>query len=200
MLKVGLTGGIGSGKSTVAGIFTLLGVPVFIADHRAQVLMQDSTMRDEIKSLIGSQAYDSHGAPDRSFIAARVFQDSALLEALNAIIHPAVRNDFETWCGQFSDKAYVIQEAAILFESGGAELMHENILVWAPEDLRLSRVMDRDNVSKAEVQARMGHQWSDDRKVALSQFIILNDDNHGLIRQVMDIDAALTSIASGVIG
>ncbi|HLF63271.1 MAG TPA: dephospho-CoA kinase [Saprospiraceae bacterium] len=196
MLKVGLTGGIGSGKSTVASIFSLLGVPVYIADLRAHELMiRNQTIREKIIALLGVKAYDAHHLPDRKYIAAKVFEDKGLLENLNSIIHPVIRDDFESWCTSFSDRFYIIQEAAVLFESGGAALMNENILVWAPEDLRMKRVMARDRVAGAEVQARMQVQLADEDKAAQSQFLIINDNEHSLIRQVLDIDQALRFIA-----
>lgn len=197
MLKVGLTGGIGSGKSTVARIFELLGIPVFVADLRAHMLMtRDQLVKDRIISLLGPDSYDTSGRPDRKYISSKVFDNKKLLDGLNAIVHPAVRDDFESWCQSFTQHPYVIQEAAVLFESGGAALMEENILVWAPEAQRIDRVIARDHVSKSDVLARMHHQWSEDQKVYGSQFVIINDTTHSLIRQVLDIDAALVHIGT----
>ncbi len=197
MLKVGLTGGIGSGKSTVGAIFKLLGVPIFIADLRAHALMiADEVVQEQLISLLGKKAYDSHGRPDRKFIASQVFNDQELLAALNGIIHPAVRNDFNQWCQDYLNHPYVMQEAAVLFESGGAALMDENIVVWAPEDIRMKRVSARDHISEQEVQARMQHQWSDLEKVSRAQFTIINDNTHSLIRQVQDLHILLCHIAT----
>ena len=196
MLKVGLTGGIGSGKTTVAGLFELLHVPVYYADRRAQALMEtDTHIRKAIESLLGQDTITPEGVPDRALIAQKVFKNSDLLKGLNAIVHPAVRKDFDQWCNQYSDKNYVIQEAAILFESGAAALMDENILVWAAEDVRVTRTVKRDDTNEEAVRGRMQHQWSDDQKASRVQFTIINDGAHSLIRQVLDIHHMLLHIA-----
>lgn len=195
MLKVGLTGGIGSGKSTVARIFALLGVPVYIADLRAhRIMMSDASVQQQIIALLGSGAYLENGLPDRRFIASKVFADDTLLQGLNAIIHPAVRTDFAQWCA-FQEAPYVIQEAAVLFESGGDALMDEIILVWAPEEERIRRVAERDGISRDDVFSRMRHQWPDQQKATRAQFVINNDGAHPLLRQVMDIHAALSALS-----
>jgi len=192
MLKVGLTGGIGSGKSTVAELFELLGVPVYYSDTRARELIHtDETVRKAIVGLLGPKSYDASGAPDRKFIARQVFGNQTLLHQLNQIVHPAVREDFAEWCTLNGGAPYILQEAAILFESGGAALLDAVILVWAPEQTRVSRVMRRDGSSEQEVLARMQHQMPDARKVELSQYWINNDGDHFLTRQVADIHAAL---------
>lgn len=196
MLKVGLTGGIGSGKSTAAGIFSLLGVHVYHADSSVHALMaQDQSVQEQILVLLGNQSYDAFGKPDRKYIASRVFSDTDLLERLNAIVHPAVRADFERWCQAHRHQPYVIQEAAVLFESRGNSLMDEMILVWAPENLRIERVIQRDQVSPQEVRARMLHQWDDLQKTSKSQFILINDEDHSLIRQVVDIHRILLHLS-----
>lgn len=195
MLKVGLTGGIGSGKSTIGHLFHLLGVPVYIADLQAHRLMiSNPDVQGAIIALLGEQAFDQ-GLPDRKYIAGRVFHNNAILAQLNAIVHPAVRSDFTTWCTTQS-VPYVIQEAAVLFESGGAGLMDELIMVWAPEAERIARVMRRDQVTDQDVRARMQHQWPDTDKVALAQFVVINDGAHSLIHQVSDLHSCLLRIAS----
>jgi dephospho-CoA kinase len=195
MLKVGLTGGIGSGKSTVGAIFRSLGIPLFIADLRAHALMMsDEGVKEKIRSLLGNKAFDNQDKPDRKYIASQVFHDRNLLRELNAIIHPAVRSDFDHWCQAFVTRPYVLQEAAVLFESGGAKLMDENIVVWAPEEIRMNRVVLRDHISEKEVRARMQHQWNDLERAAQAQFTVINDNVHSLIRQVKDIHMALCHI------
>jgi dephospho-CoA kinase len=197
MLSVGLTGGIGSGKSAVADVFRALNVPVFVADDCARdLLSSDTRVKEQVIALFGSQAYLADGIPDRAFIADQAFRDANLLEQLNAIIHPVVRHSFEAWKDEWRGLNYVIQEAAILFESGGAGLMDENIVVWAPEEIRVQRVVARDQTSADQVRARMGHQWTDEKKVALAQFVIINDGGHSLIRQVLDIDTVLRHLNS----
>jgi dephospho-CoA kinase len=192
MLKVGLTGGIGSGKTTVARIFILLGIPVYSADHRGRELMtHDPAIRARVTALLGRDAYLEDGSLNRKEIAAKVFRDDTLLASLNAVVHPAIRRDFEIWNSQFRDTPYVVQEAAILIESGGAAQMDQTILVWAPEDVRIARVMTRDEVSEADVRARMLHQIDDPVKVAAAHFIVINDGRHPLLRQVLEVHQAL---------
>jgi dephospho-CoA kinase len=172
---IGLTGGIGSGKSTVAGFFKELGVPVFIADEQARELVNTSPeIRLEIETLLGSEAYRDDQL-DRSFVADRVFGNAELLDGLNQIIHPRVRTHFAKWKEQ-QNGPYCIMEAAILFENGGFKLCDRTILVTAPEELRIQRVIKRDGVSKEEVKARMGHQWPDTKKKKLANYTIENID------------------------
>lgn len=194
MLRVGLTGGIGSGKSTVGLIFQFFGIPVYIADLRAHGLMiNDPEVKAQIKALLGDASYLGD-KPDRKHIASKVFQDPELLEGLNAIIHPAVREDFIGWCQIYHMKPYVLHEAAILFESGVSQEMDENIVVWAPEDVRIARVMARDQVAAGEVRDRMKHQWTDLEKITRAQFTVINDSAHSLIRQVKDLHDTLCYI------
>jgi dephospho-CoA kinase len=170
---VGLTGGIGSGKSTVAGMFRDLGVPVFIADEQARYLMEeDAGVINAIKALLGAESY-KQGKPDRAYIASRVFHDSALLAGLNAIVHPAVAKRFAEWY-KTQQAPYVIYEAAILFEHGGHEKCDRVILVTAPREVRISRVIARDKISREEVLSRMQHQWPEDRKIPLADYVIEN--------------------------
>lgn len=196
MLRVGLTGGIGSGKSTVGLVFNFLGIPVYIADARAHGLMaNDEKVKAQIKLLLGNTSYHDD-KPDRKYIASRVFQDPELLDALNAIIHPAVREDFKDWCRTYHMKPFVLHEAAILFESGVSDEMDENIVVWAPEEARISRVMLRDKVTEDEVRSRMRHQWTEQEKIARAQFTVINDGAHSLIRQVKDLYDTLCFISA----
>jgi len=172
---VGLTGGIGSGKSTVAGFFKELGVAVYIADEQARELVNTSPeIRLEIETLLGSEAYRDDQL-DRGFVAKRVFGNAELLDKLNQIIHPRVRTQFAKWKEQQSGP-YCVMEAAILFENGGYKLCDRTILVTAPEELRIQRVIKRDGVSKEEVQERMDHQWPDAKKKKLADYTIENID------------------------
>lgn len=173
MMRVGLTGGIGSGKSTVAGYFRDLGIPVYDSDTRARELMEGlPSLRDDIKALLGPGAY-KNGRLNRAFIAERVFSDPNLLAALNALVHPVVRRDFQQWSLQ-QQAPYVLQEAAVLFENGGYKQLDHTILVTAPEPTRLRRVMKRDQASREAVLARMKNQWDDLRKIRLADFVIEN--------------------------
>ncbi len=174
-MVVGLTGGIGSGKTTVAGFFKEKGVPVYIADEAGKRLLESSgDIREKVMALIGDKAYTGK-TPNRKLIASVVFNDSEKLDALNKIIHPAVAIDFETWKGK-QDSTYVIYEAAILFEAGGYKKCDVNILVTADKEKKLKRLQQRDNSSVEEIEARMTKQWSDEQKKKLADFEIKNHD------------------------
>ena len=147
MLKVGITGGIGSGKSLVAKVFAELGVPVYVADTKARELMEkQGKLKSSIVKLLGDEAYLENGSLNRTHIGERVFFDRDLLDRLNGLVHPAVRTDFSMWCGVQKDAPYVLEEAAILFESGGHRQMDRVIFVKAPLEQRINRVMERDDV------------------------------------------------------
>ncbi|MCF8714607.1 dephospho-CoA kinase [Joostella atrarenae] len=172
---VGLTGGIGSGKSTVASLFKKLDVPVFIADVEAKSLMEtNNDVRKRIIDLFGENAYD-HNLPNRKYIADIVFADPEKLKKLNAIIHPAVGAHFKDWY-ENQEAAYVIKEVAILFETGGDKQCDLVITVTAPKEVRLQRVLKRDNTTREEVEARMNNQWKEEDKVKKSDFVIENID------------------------
>lgn len=175
MICVGLTGGIGSGKSTVASYFAALGIPVYDSDTHAKALMQnDPSLRDQITQLLGPKAYNKEGL-DRRWIASRVFSDPDLLKALNKRVHPAVRADFDRW--RTEQKApYVLQEAAILIENGAYQYLDYTILVIAPQKVRIERVVARDQVAPKQVQERMKQQWADADKIPLADFVIENTD------------------------
>jgi dephospho-CoA kinase len=175
MKVVGLTGGIGSGKTTVAGFFKDLGVPVYIADDAGKKLMSNSSeIRSEVIRLFGESSYEG-STPNRKFIASKVFSDATLLAELNKIIHPAVEADFKSWLGEQASE-YVLYEAAILFETGSYKKCDFTVLVIASQKLRIERLQNRDQSSKQEIQQRMDNQWSDEKKSALADFIITNDD------------------------
>lgn len=175
MKIVGLTGGIGSGKTTVAGFFKDLGISVYIADDAGKRLMLESKdIKRKIIDLFGTEAYNE-SEPDRKFIASRVFGDKQLLEKLNAIIHPAVEADFQKWLDD-QDSEYIIYEAAILFEAGGYKKCDLTILVIADKDLRIKRLQKRDQSSVDEIEARMNNQWSDEKKSKMADFLIKNGE------------------------
>lgn len=175
MMIVGLTGGIGSGKTTVADFFKDLGIPIYIADEEAKKLMLKESVKFEIITLLGEKSYDSSGKPNRKFIASQVFEDKILLEKLNGIIHPKVRQHFKKWAEK-QDAAYVIYEAAILFETQKYKQFDHSILVTAPKKIRMQRLKARDNSTEKEIEARMQNQWSDARKKNLADFVIKNTD------------------------
>ena len=187
---VGLTGGIGSGKTTVARMFANLGVPVYIADKEAADLMETSSeIRTEIIKLLGEQAYNGT-LPNRAFIADNVFVNSDKLARLNAIIHPRVQQHFLDWVrGQKAP--YVIKEAAILFESGSYKNCDKIITVTAPLEVRIHRVVSRDGVTQHAVESRINHQWDESKKVALSDYVIENILIENTEKEVEDIHRKL---------
>lgn len=175
MKLVGLTGGIGSGKSTVAKYFQRLGIPVYHSDERAKVLMEENeSIKAEIIQIFGPDSYAEEKL-NRAYIAEIVFSNPQFLKKLNAIVHPAVRADFLAWC-KLQNAPYVIQEAAVLFENYGYKNLDYNILVKAPKEERERRVMERDGSTREQVQARILNQWTDERKAPLADFILENID------------------------
>ena len=194
MLIVGLTGGIGSGKTTVARFFEALGIPIYFADDRAKALMVNSPeLKESIVLLLGVTAYTEDGRLNRAYIASQVFNNKALLEQLNGLVHPAVGKDFKQWASE-QDSPYVIKEAAILFENGNYKAADKNILVTAPIDVRIERVMNRDGAKKEDIEARMQHQWPDSEKIPLADYIIENIDLEQTRLQVNSLHEQLISL------
>jgi len=186
MLKIGLTGGIGSGKSTVAGIFKVLGIPVFDADANTRQLMEtDASLQSGIVDLFGDKAFEG-GKLNRKWIADIVFNDPFQLEKLNALVHPAAIKAGEHWAEKQSS-VYVIKEAALFFEAGSAEGMDYIVGVFSPQHIRINRVMKRDGVTRDEVLSRMKRQIQEEIKMRLCDFVILNDDQHLVIPQVLQL-------------
>lgn len=175
MMIVGLTGGMGSGKSTVAQMFRDLGVPVYDSDAEAKQLMVNSIeLKNAIIALLGENAY-ADATLDKGYIAEKVFKDPELLEKLNALVHPAVRTDFKQWAAQ-QKAPYVIQETALIFENGIQDFYDRILLVTAPLKLRIKRVMDRDGVTEKQILERIEHQLGDDEKEDQAHFCIQNID------------------------
>lgn len=183
MIRIGLTGGIGSGKSTVASIFKQLGVSIYFSDTRAKFLMaSDSKVIAQIEDSFGSESY-VNGQLNKTYISKKVFSDSRALKTLNSIVHPAVKNDFNLWCTT-QKGPYIIKEAAILFESKSNIGLDKVILVSSPKDLKLSRVLKRDQTDEKSVLKRMDAQWKDSEKRLLADYEIRNDEKRSLIEQV----------------
>lgn len=194
MIKVGLTGGIGSGKTTVAKIFTVLGIPVFDADFEAKKLMsEDEDLKKKIKTLFGEEAYDDIDL-NRKHIAAIVFTDPIMLEQLNAIVHPAAIAASEEWMQQQTTH-YAIKEAALMFESASAANLQFIIGVFAPQHLRIQRVMQRDSISGDEALARINRQIDDEIKMRLCNFVIVNDEHQLVMPQVLQVHDKLMSLS-----
>ncbi|HEY0897995.1 MAG TPA: dephospho-CoA kinase, partial [Sphingobacteriaceae bacterium] len=169
MLKIGITGGIGSGKTTVCRIFEVLGIPVFYADAVAkEVMTSDKILVEGVKGAFGDDSYLESGELNRKHLAGIVFNDATELEKLNTLVHPAVFRAFDTWAASVKEAPYLIKEAALLFESGSYRMCDLNVLVTAPEALKIARVSQRDNISAEEVQQRMNKQFSDEKKLTMA--------------------------------
>ena len=193
MLRIGITGGIGSGKTTVCRIFETLGIPVYYADIRAKWLMvHQKSIVSQIQDLLGEAAYQENGSLNRAYIANIVFREPEKLKALNAIVHPAVHEDGEVWHQQQKDVPYTLKEAALLFESGSYQSLDKIITVTAPLELRIKWVMQRDHSTREAVEARINQQWPEAEKIKLSDFVIKNDLQHSLIQQVYHIHQQLS--------
>ncbi len=191
MLKVGITGGIGSGKTTVCKLFELLGVPIYSADDESKKLLdEDKNVKAQILDLFGKEIVDDSGYVDRKKLAGIVFKDKGQLEKLNAVLHPAVGLHFENWLKK-QNTPYVLKEAAILFESGAYKQVDKVILITAPVELKVQRTMKRDSVSKEEVERRIALQLSDEEKIKRSDFVVRNDELELLIPQVLALHSAL---------
>ena len=186
MLKVGITGGIGSGKTTVCMIFKTLGIPVYDADTQAKQLMNtDPELRALLQGYFGNDVYRS-GTLDRHKLAEIIFNDKTALEKVNSWVHPAVARDFEHWCTR-QTSPYVLEEAAIIFESNIAHRFEKTILVTAPNSVRIERVCLRDHVSPEIVRKRMDNQWPEEKKIALADYVIYNDEVQPITTQVLKI-------------
>lgn len=199
MLRVGLTGGIGSGKSTVAAVFGTLGIPVASADEEAKRLMnEDQGLRAAIIQHFGAGAYAGETGPlDRKFLAQRVFSDPARLELLNSLVHPVTIREGERWAQSLTGRyPYVIREAALLFETRAAAHLDFIIGVSAPASLRIHRAMQRDHTTREAILQRMRNQIDEDIKMRLCDAIIRNDDREPIIPQVLELHHKLISISS----
>lgn len=190
MMVVGLTGGIGSGKSTIAKVFAALGIAVFNSDEQAKALIAtDAQVKKRIIAAFGEEAYHN-GEYNRAYIAQIVFNNSEKLAILNGIVHPALAKYFKQWAKK-QTSLYVLKEAAILFESGSYKDCDYIITVTAPEEVRIARVMARDHCTEAQVRARMAQQWSDAQRIALSNAVIENIDLEKAKKEVRRINNEL---------
>lgn len=199
MIQAGITGGIGSGKSTICQIFEVLGVPIYYADDRAKALMQeDEQLIRQVKQAFGEDIYDAQNRLHRQKLADIVFNDAEKLKTLNSIVHPAVFRDGQGWAEQQNDTSYTIKEAALMFESGSYQWVDKMIVVTAPEETRIQRIMERDNSTREQIRARMGQQMPQEEKDQKADFLISNDGNHLLLPQVLNIDTKLREFALSI--
>jgi dephospho-CoA kinase len=190
MIKVGLTGNMGAGKTLVAGIFNVLGVPVYQADKEAKKFLDSNEIIKKLTDRFGIDILIDQ-KPDRKKLASIVFNDQKALFFLNSLIHPLVREDLNKWFDKNRTHSYVIHEAAILFESGFYHDFDKIITVTTPKELSIQRLIERDKTNITEIEKKMQYQWSQERKVELSDFIIVNDENHLIIPQVLEIHKIL---------
>ena len=193
-MKIGITGGIGSGKSTVCKLFELLKVPIFYADDVAKNIMNtDNDLKQSVSKEFGSSSYSEDGLLNRKYIADIVFKNAERLTVLNSLVHPAVFKAFDSW-QSLQSAPYIIKEAALLFESESHKMCDYSILVEAPHALKVKRVMDRDHLTADEVELRMAKQFTDAQKRALADFVLLNDEKHLLITQVLSLHQRILSL------
>ncbi|WP_210514596.1 dephospho-CoA kinase [Hymenobacter terricola] len=196
MLRIGITGGIGSGKSIASRLFHALGVPVYDADTRARWLMEnDAELRQQLNAAFGPDTYDSTGRLNRAVLAGTVFRDPALLAHLNSLVHPHVGTDFERWAAaqQRAGHPYILKEAALLFEAGSYKQLDRIITVFAPLAVRQARVLRRDpHRSPPDVQAIMAKQLSEEEKMRRADYVLTNDDVQPLLPQVLALHTAFS--------
>jgi dephospho-CoA kinase len=192
MLRIGITGGIGSGKSVVCRLFQLLGAPVYDSDYRAKWIMaHDESLRAELLTAFGAQTFTAAGQLDRTYLAKVAFADPAQLSRLNALVHPHVGRDFETWASaqQQAGRPYLLKEAALLYESGAYRQLDRIITVFAPQAVRQVRVLRRDpHRTAADILAIVDKQLSEEEKMQRADYIIYNDDQQLLLPQVLTLD------------
>jgi len=193
MLKIGVTGGIGSGKTTVCQLFESLGVKVYYADQRSKLLVQhDQNIIRAISMEFGDEFYNRENVLDRKRLASIVFRNKLALEKLNQIIHPAVNQDFSDWCQLHLNEKYVIKEAALLFESGSYINLDKIVLVYAPMKIRIKRIMERDGIARSEVICRINNQLSDEEKRNKSDYIIFSYGRYKLRDQIEKLHEIFT--------
>ncbi|SIQ65370.1 dephospho-CoA kinase [Pontibacter lucknowensis] len=189
MLKIGITGGIGVGKTIVCRLFQVLGIPVYDADTRAKWVMQhDPALKLELQEAFGRETYTSEGQLNRAYLASVVFNNQDRLEKLNALVHPHVGADFERWAVANAGAPYLIKEAALMFESESWRQMDEIIVVTSPLEVRLKRLLKRDaHRTEADIKAIISKQLSEEEKIARAQHIVYNDDQQLIIPQVLSL-------------
>ncbi|MFK7904614.1 MAG: dephospho-CoA kinase [Chitinophagales bacterium] len=194
-LQVGITGGIGSGKTTISKFFATLGVPVYYADDSAKWLMQnDLPLIEAIQKEFGQDIYSNENTLNRQQLASIVFNDTEALRTLESLVHPAVFRHTQTWAAQHPNAPYLLREAALTFESGSYKMLDKVITVFAPKEVRIQRVLKRDSTNRGAIEARMDKQWADEKKVELADFVIVNDGEKLLIPQVLQIHRTLSGL------
>jgi len=194
-LEIGITGGIGSGKSTIAHIFAVLGAPIYDADSRAKYIMaHNEDLKKQIQEAFGKEAYQEDGSLNRAYLASQVFNNEQKAQKINGLVHPKVAEDYILWVKKHTEKPYVVREAALMIESGTHKFLDKLITVFAPEEIRIKRVKARDpQRSEAEIKAIMDKQLPEEEKLRLADYIIYNNDSQPVIPQVLRLHQAFTS-------
>ena len=187
MIKLGLTGGIGSGKSTVAKVFQELGVAVYYADVEAKKFLAQDEIKKDLQTVFGVSVINGEGDVDKAVLASIVFTDEKQLAKLNALIHPLLENDFVIWSEEKSNEKYIVKEAAILFEAGFDKSVDKILTISAPVEERIERVMKRDQVNRQQVLDRISKQWTDEQREAKSNFVIHNADDQMILEAILEI-------------
>jgi len=198
MLKIGITGNIGSGKSTACKVFELLGIKVYSADERARLLMRKPEIIKAITKVFGTEILDSDGQVDRKKLGGIVFNNNEKLKQLEGIIHPATIKDFAEWCKAHTDEPYILKEAAILYESGTYKGLDKVIVIIADEATRIYRVVERDKSSPESVRQRDSHQWAEEEKIKHADYLIENDGKQLLLPQVIKLDKVLRGMGGSL--
>lgn len=197
MLKIGVTGGMGSGKTTVCKVFEILGIPVFYADAVAKSIMYtDQVLRQDIIKSFGEKSYSKRGDLNRSYLSAIVFNSKTELEKLNSLVHPAVFRAFDLWVESQEAVPYVVKEAALLFESDSYKMCDQTVLVKSPLEIRIERIKLRDGITREEIESRMNRQFSDEVKEKLADHILINDERQLLIPQILDLHSYFLGLDS----
>ncbi len=194
LLQIGVTGGIGSGKSVVCRVFAALGIPVYDADTRAKWLTEhDPSLRTDVIRVLGPLAYDAQGRYNRAWVASQVFTNPTLLAQLNGVIHPRVLTDTLDWVSQHTNAPYVVKEAALMRAAGDGNTLDKVIVVHAPVALRIARIRHRDpHRSQADIQAIIDRQISDDDRLNLADYVLMNDESQLLLPQILALHTTFT--------
>ena len=196
-LLVGITGGIGSGKSTICKVFQALGIPNYEADSRARYLMNhDAKLKSEIIQHFGEDSYDNQGNLNRPYLASKVFNDEAKVKLINSIVHPRVGQDFINWVAENPKSPYLINEAALMFESGRYLHLDKVITVFTPEEIRIRRIQHRDkHRSLEEIKAIISKQMPEEEKIAKADYVIYNDEKQSVLEQVLRLHHTFTELS-----
>ncbi|MDB3868875.1 dephospho-CoA kinase [Bacteroidia bacterium] len=194
-LRIGITGGMGAGKSTLCKIFNQIGIPIYDADSRAKWLMNnDSELKEAVRTSFGWDSYTRKDDLNRDYLAKVVFNNEEKLKVLNGIVHPAVMKDFKFWTNEHKNEPYSLKEAALLFESNSYKILHKVIVINSPIETRIERVVKRDHVKREDVLKRIENQSTDRERMEKADWIIYNDGVHSLIEQAMKIHQDILSI------